>query len=446
MNRMGDAPVPDVLARLGWLLQHGKADEAQRLCEQAKQQPDIDPAVLDLWLARTYLHQGRAREAVDLLGALQARCPAGTALLAPVGMALAHAWRQLGHARAERLSLEQVLSIQPGAFLALLRLGQLWQAEGQAEVALRSYFAAIYHAQAQGRWLGDDTTAPVIRADVRQAMDFVDRGRLSLFMGVLEPLRQRYGQAALTRIEQGLRMYLGLSPAEYADARQCPTFFYVPGLPTMPYPDRSLFPWLEVLEQSTEVIRAEMLASREAADSPYRPFLGLPADDLPEGLLAGSRGKPAWDAYFLYRHGMALESHHAACPATVAALAQTPLVQIRDHAPEICFSVLAPGSHILPHRGVTNTRLTAHLPLVVPTDCALVAGGETHVWQEGRAMVFDDTFEHEAWNRSDQLRVILLMDTWNPWLRLEERAAVTDLVTAIGDFARASGTGSGMMA
>ncbi|MEE7566058.1 aspartyl/asparaginyl beta-hydroxylase domain-containing protein, partial [Xanthomonas sp. Kuri4-3] len=109
----------------------------------------------------------------------------------------------------------------------------------------------------------------------------------------------------------------------------------------------------------------------------------------------------------------------------------------REHAPEICFSVLAPGTHILPHRGVTNTRLTVHLPLVVPGQCALRAGGELHEWQEGHALVFDDSFEHEAWNRSTESRTILLMDTWNPHLDLPEREAIEHLVAGIGDFNRA---------
>jgi aspartate beta-hydroxylase len=117
-----------------------------------------------------------------------------------------------------------------------------------------------------------------------------------------------------------------------------------------------------------------------------------------------------------------------------------PLVRIRDHAPETLYSVLRPGTHILPHRGVTNTRLVTHLPLIVPPDCALRVGGETHVWEEGRCITFDDTFEHEAWNRSDQTRVVLILDSWNPDLSEAEQAAVTDLVAAIGDFNRAGET------
>jgi aspartate beta-hydroxylase len=105
----------------------------------------------------------------------------------------------------------------------------------------------------------------------------------------------------------------------------------------------------------------------------------------------------------------------------------------------VCFSVLTPGSHILPHHGVTNTRIVTHLPLVVPGDCALVVGGETRRWQEGECFSFDDTFEHEAWNRSTDTRVVMLLDAWNPYLTDIEREAMTALIGGIGDFNRAAG-------
>ena len=59
----------------------------------------------------------------------------------------------------------------------------------------------------------------------------------------------------------------------------------------------------------------------------------------------------------------------------------------------------------------------------MPENCALNVGGELHEWQEGRVVVFDDTYEHEAWNRSERTRVILIFDMWNPYLTEPERAA-----------------------
>lgn len=101
--------------------------------------------------------------------------------------------------------------------------------------------------------------------------------------------------------------------------------------------------------------------------------------------------------------------------------------------------MLTPDSHILLHRGVTNTRTVVHLPLLVPADSALNVGGELHVWREGEAVAYDDTYEHEAWNCSEYNRVIVLMDAWNPHLTEAERLAISDLVIAIGEFGKAAG-------
>ena len=129
----------------------------------------------------------------------------------------------------------------------------------------------------------------------------------------------------------------------------------------------------------------------------------------------------------------------ALCPRTAALLDALPLCRIREHAPEVMFSVLTPGTHILPHRGVTNTRVVCHLPLIVPEDCALVVGGETHAWREGEAVAFDDTYEHEAWNRGSSTRVVLIIDVWNPHLTAAERDAVATLAGSMGEFNKAAG-------
>ena len=72
-----------------------------------------------------------------------------------------------------------------------------------------------------------------------------------------------------------------------------------------------------------------------------------------------------------------------------------------------------------------------HLPLIVPPDCALNVGGVEHRWREGEPILFDDTYEHEAWNRSGQPRLILLMDCWNPHLTEGEKEAARHVIEAI---------------
>jgi aspartate beta-hydroxylase len=85
---------------------------------------------------------------------------------------------------------------------------------------------------------------------------------------------------------------------------------------------------------------------------------------------------------------------------------------------------------------VTNVRAVVHLPLIVPRDCTLTVGDEAHHWREGECVAFDDTWLHEAWNRSGETRVILLMDAWNPHLTLAERDAMATLVEGIGELKR----------
>ena len=84
---------------------------------------------------------------------------------------------------------------------------------------------------------------------------------------------------------------------------------------------------------------------------------------------------------------------------------EIPLTRVKNRSPSVLFSLLRPGAHIPPHCGLANTRLICHLPLIVPPGCAFRVGNDTRVPVEGRAWVFDDTIEHEEWNRSSQIRV-----------------------------------------
>jgi len=386
------------------------------------------------FLAARRLALGDAPGAVVLLRrALQER-PGNPDVLHPLGVAEMAA----GDVSGAIESLRHCLAAAPGMFVARLRLGMVLERQGDLHGAVLAYFGAVNSAQAQGRWMSDATTAPGLRDAVKHAMRVIDAGRRRTFDAVLEPLRQRYGQGELARVEHCLAIYLGEKPANLPDARQKPKFLYFPDVPSQPYYGRERFPWQAGLEEATEAIREELRAVL-TENQPLEPFLGRQSAEELKGHLSSSGAQPgAWDAYFFYRHGDRFDEHHVRCPQTSAVLEKVPLVRIRDHAPETLFSVLRPGTHILPHRGVTNTRLVTHLPLIVPPDCAINVGGELHEWKEGQCVTFDDTFEHEAWNRSDRTRVVVILDSWNPDLTAVERMAVTDLVETIGDFNRAS--------
>jgi aspartate beta-hydroxylase len=301
--------------------------------------------------------------------------------------------------------------------------------------ALLAYYRAISDAQREGRWL-DRATTPVALLDrVNHALRYVVAGRRRLFDIVLEPVYSRHGRAALRRFEACLAIQAGERHDTPPDPRQRPSMLYFPGLAAAPYPERSALPWLTEFEQHTDEIRKELLAVLMREERAERVFVSDEAERLG---LAGGAGTPAWNGFYFFRHGERRAENHALCPRTSTAIEALPLVRIRGQAPEVMFSVLAPGTHILPHRGVTNTRLVCHLPLLVPEGCALVVGGERHEWREGRAVVFDDTYEHEAWNRGTRTRVVLIVDVWNPHLTEAERDAVTALAESIGDFNRAA--------
>jgi len=106
--------------------------------------------------------------------------------------------------------------------------------------------------------------------------------------------------------------------------------------------------------------------------------------------------------------------------------------QVPGASPNAMFSLLAPRTRIPPHTGVANTRLVCHLPLIVPPDCGFRVGQTTREWRVGEAFVFDDTIEHEAWNDSDELRVVLIIDLWPPALGPSDRAAIASVIGASG--------------
>jgi aspartyl/asparaginyl beta-hydroxylase (cupin superfamily) len=104
---------------------------------------------------------------------------------------------------------------------------------------------------------------------------------------------------------------------------------------------------------------------------------------------------------------------------------------VRGRAPGVLFSMLRPRTHIPPHWGMLNTRLICHLPLIVPQGCRLRVGNHERTVEAGKLMIFDDSINHEAWNDSDEVRIVLLFEIWNPALSEAERAALTAMFGAV---------------
>lgn len=353
------------------------------------------------------------------------------------------AWRNLGICLLEAgdvtrsvAAWDQAIQLEPSHATSHLQRAHALEREGRHRDAAITYLRAIAEARRTGMWVSDATTPPGLRPLVQHAVNKVRGANRQLLASLMDPLIARYGREAMRRVAAMASNYVGDVKIRPADSRQRPTFLYFPGLPETPFLPRHLFDWYASLEEAAPSIAAEALDLLQR-NARFEPFLGERSGATGTSYLAG-RGTqvPRWDAHFFWRHGVRYERNCAAAPLTARQLDRLPLGRVPDHGPECLFSVLGPGSEIQPHTGVTNTRIVTHLPLIVPEHCALRVAGTVHTWQPGRCVSFDDTFEHEAWNRSAETRVVLLFDTWNPHLDEAERDAVARIVVAISGFNR----------
>lgn len=212
---------------------------------------------------------------------------------------------------------------------------------------------------------------------------------------------------------------------------QEPTDFHYPGVPEIEFHDRSNFPQLELLDAATETIRREFDALMRAEAAEMVPYIQYP-EHVPLAQWKELNNSREWTAVHLLQNGELVEANARHCPKTIELLAKLDQPHILGASPNAMFSLLAPRTRIPPHTGVANTRLVCHLPLIVPPNCGFRVGGSTREWKVGESFMFDDTIEHEAWNDSDELRVVLIADLWQPSLSVEERSAIAAVISAAG--------------
>ncbi|HEX3632515.1 MAG TPA: aspartyl/asparaginyl beta-hydroxylase domain-containing protein, partial [Casimicrobiaceae bacterium] len=214
--------------------------------------------------------------------------------------------------------------------------------------------------------------------------------------------------------------------------------YHYPNLAPVEFFDRALFPWLDPIEAATDQIRDEFLAVLQTEEG-FTPYITYP-DEVPQNQFAELNNSPRWSALHLYKLGQLVEENAAKCPATMRALEHAPQPDQPGRTPAAMFSLLRPRTRIPAHNGVTNSRLVTHLPLIIPEGCRFRVGSDTRQWVPGKAWVFDDTIEHEAWNDSDRLRVVLIFDIWHPDLTPPERAMITAMMAGMNAFVGESGT------
>jgi aspartyl/asparaginyl beta-hydroxylase (cupin superfamily) len=399
----------------------GRIREGDALLARAAERAPTHPAVLNE-LGLHMMQRGEAAKARELFERATAADPGHPSLWSNLAMSL-HALRL---PEEEMQAIERALTLEPRHPPALLQKGTLLEERGEARQAARIYRAAL-------STVGPETAPPPhLRAALEHARDAVRQDEAALADAIEKQLAALRGPEP-SRASARMDWCIDLLTGRRARYLPQPTFMYFPGIPALEFFDNAEFPWLSALEAATEDIRAELTAVLSADQGGLEPYVaypeGVPLDQWRE--LNQSR---RWSAYFLWKEGVAQPLHLARCPRTAAALGHAPQCDVLQHGPNAFFSLLEPRTHIPPHTGVTNTRLTVHLPLVVPPECGFRVGSETREWLPGKAWVFDDTIEHEAWNRSDAPRAILIFDIWNPYLSAAERDLVRAATEAYGQY------------
>jgi len=164
------------------------------------------------------------------------------------------------------------------------------------------------------------------------------------------------------------------------------------------------FPWVEQLEQNWSVIREEL--ERVLEDHAALPnFQDISKDQIE------ITDDDRWKTFFLYGYGFEAKLGTEMCPRTAALMREVPGMTTA------MFSILSPGKHILDHRGPYKGVLRYMLGLIVPRDeqaCRIRVGEDIRHWEQGKSMIFDDTFNHEVWNDTDETRVVLFLDVLRP--------------------------------
>lgn len=364
------------------------------------------------------LRGGRAAEAVRLF---RAAAEAGS----PPWFLLAQACRHCGDSAGEEAALDSLLEGEPRHLAGLIMRADCHLRAGDKRAASAFYATALSAAAAQGQ------VPPVLVSELRRA----ERAALELereFAGHLEStLRQRFADGRLERrVATAVDLLLGRKQIYL----QQPESFYFPGLPQIEFYERSQFPWLEEMEAAIPEIRGELESVLED-DRAFVPYVESEPNRPPTR--AFLLDDPRWSAFHLWKRGAPVAGNAERCPRTMAALERAPMPHIPGRSPMALFSLLRPGAHIAAHNGLLNTRLICHLPLIVPGRCRLRVGNEIREWEEGKALVFDDSIEHEAWNDSGSTRVVLLFEIWRPELGEEERRQLATLYEAIELYADA---------
>ena len=316
----------------------------------------------------------------------------------------------------------------PPNFASLVAEGDARLDAGDHRAASAYYTAALKQAEA-----GAPYDRPTAQRALRRLQD-IEQGYVRHLHASLE--RQGFPQSEWhPRVAKSIAMMTGQIQREDTGEQylRMPTTYFYPDLLYAEYYDTAGWSWVKGVEAHTEQIVSEAKALMDGGDT-FAAYMKR-VEDRPQGNSHGLLENDDWSTFDLIDSGKPIADRVGLCPYTYRAITDfAPQCRIPKRAPTIMFSLLKAGALIPPHTGMLNPRLICHLPLIVPGEGALRVGSSTRAWERGKLMVFDDTIEHEAWNRAQTDRLVLIFDIWHPDLEEIEQAQIAALFDAVDSY------------
>ncbi|XP_066482309.1 aspartyl/asparaginyl beta-hydroxylase isoform X2 [Tiliqua scincoides] len=275
---------------------------------------------------------------------------------------------------------EEVLSLAPNDGFAKVHYGFILKAENKISESI-----------------------PYLKEGLESGDPGTDDGRFYFHLG---DAMQRVGN------KEAYKWYeLGHQRGHFASVWQR-SLYNVKGLKAQPWWTAKETGYTELvksLERNWKIIRDEGLAVMDRGKG-----LFLPEDE-------NLREKGDWSQFTLWQQGRKNENACKSVPRTCTLLERFPEATGCRRG-QIKYSVMHPGTHVWPHTGPTNCRLRMHLGLVIPKEgCRIRCAQENRIWEEGKVLIFDDSFEHEVWQDANRYRLIFIVDVWHPELTQQQR-------------------------
>ncbi|XP_071026141.1 aspartyl/asparaginyl beta-hydroxylase-like isoform X9 [Oncorhynchus clarkii lewisi] len=381
--RYGKALAEDGLAEK--MLSNDMLQKAIGTYKEASELPNATPDLIKATLKKRAERQqflGRMRGALATLEKLVQIFPEDMALKNDLGVA----HLLIGDNNSAKRVYEEVLATAPSDGFAKVHYGFILKSENKIAESI-----------------------PFLRDGLESGDPGTDDGRFYFHLG--DALQRMGDDSAYKWYERGHQR------GHFASVWQR-SLYNVDGLKAQPWwtpKDTGYMDLVKTLERNWRIIRDEAQSVMDRTTG-----LFVPEEE-------NLREKGEWGQFTLWQQGKKAGESCRSVPKTCGLLERYPEATGCKRG-QIKFSVMQPGTHVWPHTGPTNCRLRMHLGLVIPkTGCKIRCTNDTRAWEEGKVLIFDDSFEHEVWQDADSYRLIFIVDVWHPELTQYQRQTLSPI-------------------